>query len=170
LTFRLELQAAAAPNEKEHYPQMNAFKHILVPTDFSACSLGALDLAISLAATFDADLTLLHCWEVPIYPYLDYMLSSPDLITSLENAATKRLAEELEWVKKQHPGAKSALSMGLAWQQILEVAKQLRPDLIVMGSHGRHGLDHVLLGSVAEKVVRLSEVPVLTVRAPRKKG
>ncbi len=145
---------------------MKVFKNILVPTDFSKSSVGALDLALSLAAAFDAELTVLHSWEIPVYPYMEYMLSTADLVTGVEQAATKRLAEELEWVKKQRPTAKSLLNMGVAWQQILDTSKQLQADLIVMGTHGRRGFEHAMLGSVAEKVVRLSVAPVLTVRAP----
>jgi len=146
---------------------MKSFKHILVATDFSESSGAALELALSFAKAFDTELTLLHSWNVPIYPYLDPMPSSGDLTTAIQQAATKRLTEELERVKNVLPRAKSVLAMGQPWQQILETSKQLGADLVVMGTHGRHGLNHALMGSVAEKVVRLAEVPVLTVHAPK---
>jgi nucleotide-binding universal stress UspA family protein len=146
---------------------MKSFKHILVPTDFSESSRAALEVALSFAKVLDSELMLLHTWDIPIYPYLDLVPSSADLTNAIKQAATKRLAEELERVKQVFPRAKSVLARGLPWQQILETSKQLQPDLIVMGTHGRHGVNHALMGSVAEKVVRLAEVPVLTVHAPK---
>lgn len=144
---------------------MPMFKHILVPTDFSEASPQAIDFAVSLATTFSTELTLMHTWEVPVYPYMEFVLSSAELGASVEQAAGRRLQDAVELLKKRVPWAKSVLRTGVPWREILETAKGLRADLIVMGTHGRRGLDHALLGSVAEKVVRLSAVPVLTVHA-----
>jgi nucleotide-binding universal stress UspA family protein len=144
---------------------MKTFKHVLVPTDFEEASAGALDLATSLARAFDSKVTLLHVWEIPIYPYMDFMLNST-LISRVEDAAVKRLADALEEIRKTLPSAESKLKTGLPWQGIMEAVEELKPDLVVMGTHGRHGISHAILGSVAEKVVRLSRVPVLTVHAP----
>jgi nucleotide-binding universal stress UspA family protein len=148
---------------------MKTFKHILVPTDFSAASVVATETAMALASAFGAELTLLHVWEIPVYPYLEFVLSSAELVNEVEQAAGKRLDHELERVRKELPRARSSLSMGFPWQIILDSSKELSADLIVMGTHGRHGLNHVLLGSVAERVVRFSEAPVLTVH-PAKAG
>jgi nucleotide-binding universal stress UspA family protein len=143
---------------------MNIFKHILVPTDFSALSSAAIELAINMATQFDAELTLLHVWEIPVYPYMELMMSSAELTTAMEKAATECLATKLKEVQSRLPRAKSRLEMGLPWQQIVEVIKESKADLVVMGTHGRRGFAHALMGSVAEKLVRLSPVPVLTVR------
>jgi nucleotide-binding universal stress UspA family protein len=144
---------------------MKTFKHILVPTDFEEASSGALELATSLAQAFDARVTLLHVWEIPIYPYMDFMLNS-DVITRVEDAAVKRLGTTLEKLRAVSPNAESCLKTGRPSQGILDAIQELKPDLVVMGTHGRHGVGHAILGSVAEKVVRQSHVPVLTVHAP----
>jgi nucleotide-binding universal stress UspA family protein len=141
-------------------------KHILMSTDFSAASASALELAVELARAFDAKLTLLHIWELPIYPYMDFMLNSA-VIAEVEDAATKGLARALAELQKTMPGAQSKLKTGLPWQGILEATEELGADLVVMGTHGRQGLSRMTLGSVAEKVVRQSKVPVMTAHAAR---
>lgn len=146
---------------------MQTFKHILVPTDFDKASAAALELAVSMAQAFDAKLTLLHVWELPIYPYMDFMLNS-SLISGVEDAAVKGLAQALEALQKTFPTAQSKLKTGLPWQGVLEAIDELGADLVIMGTHGRHGLSRLTLGSVAERVVRLAAVPVLTVHAPAK--
>jgi nucleotide-binding universal stress UspA family protein len=146
---------------------MQTFKHILVPTDFHEASAAALDLAVSMAQAFDAKVTLLHVWELPVYPYMDFMLNS-SLISQVEDAAVKGLAQGLETLQKRLPGAQSKLKTGLPWQGVLEAINELQADLVIMGTHGRRGLSRLTLGSVAERVVRMSPVPVLTVHAPSK--
>lgn len=142
---------------------MTPFKHILLPTDFEPATAGALDVAVGLAKTFGAKLTLLHVWEIPIYPYMEFMLNS-EMIASVEARAAKRLETVLESIKKEVPSADSLLKTGLPWTGVLDAIGDTKADLVVMGTHGRRGVSHVVLGSVAEKVVRLSPVPVLTVR------
>jgi nucleotide-binding universal stress UspA family protein len=144
---------------------MQPIKHILVAVDFERASKAGMEHAIVLARALGARLTLLHVWEIPIYPYMDFMLNS-ELIARVEDSATKRLQEELDDARALAPDAESELKSGLAWQGILDAAQELRADLIVLGTHGRQGMTHAMLGSVAEKVVRLSAVPVLTVHAP----
>jgi nucleotide-binding universal stress UspA family protein len=145
---------------------MRAFKHILVPTDFEPASSQAMEIAASLARVFEGKVTLLHVWEIPDYPNLDFMLDSGP-IARAEEAAVRRLAEALEILKTLAPSAAAKLKTGPAGRGILDVIEELAPDLVVMGTHARRGLEHALLGSVAEKVVRLSDVPVLTVHAAR---
>lgn len=143
---------------------MPTFKHILVPTDFSAASAAAVELAITMASQFNAELTLLHVWELPVYPYMELLAISAELTKSVEKAAAECLATKLKEVQRRLPRAKSNLVLGVPWQQIVDVVKTSKADLLVMGTHGRRGLEHALMGSVAEKLVRLSPVPVLTVR------
>jgi nucleotide-binding universal stress UspA family protein len=147
---------------------MQTLKHILVSTDFSPSSSSAIELAVSLASQLDAELTLLHVWDVPVYPYLELTVGTADVTASIERAATDCLEAQLKKVQASLPRAKSRLMMGLPWQQILAAAKDGNADLLVMGTHGRRGLEHALMGSVAEKLVRLSTIPVLTVRAGAK--
>lgn len=143
---------------------MKDIHHILVPTDFDQASNEAIELATSLAQAFGAKITLLHVWQIPIYPYMDFTLNS-DLITRIEAAATERLGAGLKNLKQILPDSESMLKMGLPWQEILDAIANRKPDLVVMGTHGRRGLTHAFLGSVAERIVRLSPTPVLTVRA-----
>jgi nucleotide-binding universal stress UspA family protein len=143
---------------------MHPFKHLLVPTDFAKASAEALKLAVAMARTFDAKLTLLHVWELPIYPYMDFMLNS-SVITEVEDAAIKGLAVALADLQRAMPSAMSKLKTGLPHEGILEAVTEVGADLVIMGTHGRHGLSRITLGSVAEKIVRLSPVPVLTVHA-----
>lgn len=142
---------------------MKTFKHILVPTDFEGPSAEATDTAMGLAHAFGAKLTLLHVWEIPIYPYMEFMLNS-EIIAGIEQRAIKRLDEAVANVRLALPSANAVLKTGLPWGGIVDAIQELQPDLVVMGTHGRRGVNHLMLGSVAEKVVRLSPVPVLTVR------
>ena len=143
---------------------MPTFKHILVPTDFSEASSAAIELAITMASQFNAELTLLHVWQLPVYPYLELIAISPELTNSVEKAAAECLASKLKEVQLRLPRAQSKLMLGVPWQQIVDVIKESKADLLVIGTHGRRGLEHALMGSVAEKLVRLSPVPVLTAR------
>lgn len=146
---------------------MVEFRHILVPTDFGESSQRALEIAIDLAIRFQARLTLLHTYEVPVYTY-EAMTSSPvDLLTPVREAAQRQFDAALDDVKQRAPEAKGILCYGVPWQEILRTIESHGVDLVIMGTHGRGGLTHALLGSVAEKTVRRSPVPVLTVRGPR---
>jgi nucleotide-binding universal stress UspA family protein len=143
---------------------MTEFKRILVPTDFDEGADGALDLAVDVAKKYGASITLLHAYEVPLYVYSGVPAVPADYWTPIRNAASRRLEAAVADLEKRSPGAKAMLSQGAPWEQILQAAEETKADLIVMGTHGRRGLTHAVLGSVAEKVVRLSPIPVLTVR------
>ena len=142
------------------------FKQILVATDFSESADRALDLAVEMAKKFDADLTLVHSWEVP-YSYGDVGLVTMDFTTPMQEAARKQLAATLVGLKQRFSNAKAELRTGSPWQEVLNAATEAHADLIVLGTHGRRGISRALLGSVAEKVVRMAEVPVLTVHGTR---
>jgi nucleotide-binding universal stress UspA family protein len=149
---------------------MSAFKHLLVPTDFEEPSSRALEIAIGIAQSSGAGITLAHFWAFPAYPYVGAVYSSYDYITPLGEAADTQMSNLLAAVQKRVPGARSVCRMGVPWEEILSVITEVHADLVVMGTHGRRGIRHVLLGSVAEKVVRLSPVPVLTVPASADPG
>ncbi len=142
---------------------MDAFKHILVPTDFGDCADHALDVAVALARRLDAKLTLLHVCELPVSAYAMYAQGLYFPMDTLEAAAAKALESATARLKARYPGADSVLKSGTAVDQLLITPDEVGADLIVMGTHGRRGVSRVLLGSVAEKTVRLSKVPVLTV-------
>ncbi|HYQ45764.1 MAG TPA: universal stress protein [Polyangiaceae bacterium] len=141
------------------------FQRILVASDFSESSEQALNLALSIAEKFGSELTLVHSWEAPDYSYAAGLYLPLDVIAPIERAAVARLEEAMTQLKQRFPAAKSMLRSGIAWEQVIDAATAMKADLIVMGTHGRRGLQRALLGSVAEKVVRMSRVPVLTVRA-----
>ena len=141
-----------------------SFERILVATDFGDSSEQALDLAVRVAQKFGSELTLVHIWEVPQYSYAAGLYVSVDLVGPIERAAVASLEAATAKLRQRFPGAKSQLRAGVPWQELLASATQTKADLIVMGTHGRRGLERALLGSVAEKVVRMSPIPVLTVR------
>ena len=144
---------------------MGLYHHILVPTDFSASSQRALDTAVSLALTFGAKLTITHACEVPGYAYVGMMSPPIDYLTPLREAGEELLQKTVASVRDKIPAATGVLRCGAPWQETLEVAREVSADLIVMGTHGRSGLALAFMGSVAEKVVRMSPIPVLTLRA-----
>lgn len=139
------------------------FKHILVPTDFGETSQHALDVAVSLAEIFEAQVTVLHASWVPPTAYSPYTLGIYWPTDDMALAAKEELQVELARVKKRYPKIDGLVVTIEPLDAILAIAKERGIDLIVMGTHGRRGLSRVLLGSVAEKIVRLSPVPVLTV-------
>lgn len=141
---------------------MNTFKRILVPTDFSEPSERVLALAVELATKYGAQLTLLHVWSIPSAAYAE-ALNWP--VLDVETAARAALDALCARIAKLYPATDAVLRKGSEWQAILDVVKEHGVDLVVMGTHGRRGVPRLLLGSIAEKVVRLSPVPVLTVGA-----
>jgi nucleotide-binding universal stress UspA family protein len=134
-------------------------RHVLVCTDFGSAAEHALDIALPIARAFDAKLTLFHVWSVPTPIYAE-ALSWPT--EELEDAARRSLEELRNAVVTKHPRTTAALDAGEPWQRILAYVKEHAVDLVVVGTQGRRGLPRLVLGSVAEKLVRLSPVPVLT--------
>ncbi len=143
---------------------MNPFRHILVPVDFDPPSLHALRVGVELALTFDAELTVLHAWDIVPYEYIDPIYFSVGLRSDLETAAKLQLNETVARVRAQVPQVHGLLATGPTASAVFDAIRTTNADLVVMGTHGRSGVARLLLGSVAEKVVRASPVPVLTVR------
>jgi len=149
---------------------MIALKTILVATDFSVEADAALSYGRALARTFDATLELLHVAD-NIYLRLgsDTFIPPPELQSDLEQAASQQLDELLvdndPSPLRTKPIVVVSSSPALA---IVEYARKASADLIVMGTHGRGTVAHLLMGSVAERVVRTAPCPVLTVRHPER--
>ena len=143
---------------------MIPFKHILVATDFSPTAQRAVETAVALAKHSGASLTLLHITEIPTYAYAGVSAAPIDLLGPVLEAAEQALSHALAELQIQMPGASSMLRPGDASDGVVAAAEETRADLVVIGTHGRRGVRHLLMGSVAEKVVRASLVPVLTVR------
>jgi nucleotide-binding universal stress UspA family protein len=150
---------------------MAPFKKILVPIDFSPYSERATALAIELAKKFEAQLTLLHVYSIPTYPLPEgYILASPEVVADLMEKTSIAIKEVRARVLAQGIQKVDALLVeGGAFAEIVRTAREKHFDLIVMGTHGRSGLKHALMGSVAEKVVRKAHCPVLSVRDPEQK-
>jgi len=142
---------------------------ILVATDFSESANHAIDHGAELALKFSAPILLVHVYALPLLAVPDGFvpLNVPDVATAMSqlhdglnkarDRARTRGAVEIE----------TRLVEGVPWHEIIETAKAQGCDLIVMGTQGRSGVAHFLVGSVAEKVVRKAECPVLTVHRPR---
>jgi universal stress protein A len=141
---------------------------ILVPTDFSEPSNAALEYATTLAEALGASLTLVHVFEDP---YLTggalagamYVPVPPDLRKSMLAESRQRLNESVARLDPRFH-ASGELCLGPTSTAIVDYARGGGIDLIVMGTHGRGGMAHLLMGSVAERVVRTASCPVLTVR------
>lgn len=141
-------------------------ERILVPVDFSDCSLDALEYAVVVAQQAEASLMLLHVLE-PVSYGLDFTLGHIRTREQLRESWTKRLEELASSHQQSHVQMKSGLRGGLPVDSILDSAQTLPCDLIVMGTHGRRGISHAFSGSVAEAVLRKARCPVLTVRSPK---
>lgn len=150
------------------------WKRLLVPHDFSMCAARALDVAVELAVDGGAQLTLLHVSSLPPNVPRDAMVTPPGASAAVraDVLTTAGARRELEAIAA--PLSARGLSVrtlaiateaGDASTWILRVAEEIEVDAIVLGTHGRKGLSHLLLGSVAEKVVRGARVPVVTVRS-----
>jgi len=144
---------------------------ILVPTDFSATSDAALDFAKTIATTCEASLHLLHVFEDPFVPGAftseTYAPMPPGMRAEMVDEATAKLARRLPPDEQARFHGTTEIVTGVGAATIVEYAREQNIDLIVMGTHGRTGLAHVLIGSVAEKVVRTAFCPVLTVHQNR---
>lgn len=135
---------------------------ILVPVDFSSYSQSTIDYASMIAERFGATLILLHVIESLPYSVTD-TFKVIEHRNTLQTLATSLLENLSDGLRARKLAVKTRLVWGTASREILSEVRRQKPDLIVMGTHGRTGLPHVVLGSVAEKTVRLSGVPVLTV-------
>lgn len=150
---------------------MVTIRKVLFPTDFSEASEAAWGFALSFAKEFRAEVVLLHV--VPEPPRLAEayeMEFTPERFIKAATDEAQRLladmqAKAADWNVTLIPRVRQ----GVEFREIIAAAREARADLIVMGTHGRTGLAHALIGSVAEKVVRKAPCPVLTVRHPKMK-
>ncbi len=141
---------------------MSVFENILVPTDFGDASRRAEEVAGDLASFFGARITLLHVWTLPTSAYAESIRLPLDRIELEAGLALEDAAGRL---RAKHEQVRKLLLPGEPWRRIVEAAHDGEHDLVVIGTHGRQGVPRLFLGSVAEKVVRMSEIPVLTVHA-----
>lgn len=145
---------------------MNNLKTILVAIDFSDTSDVAFKTALFMARQFSARLVLVHVISEPIDLRGFYVphISFDKLEEEVTAGAQKMMEQYCRTHFKDFDNYESMIVPGIPYQEIIATAQKSEADMIVIGTHGRTGLDHVLFGSTAEKVVRKSQLPVLTVR------
>jgi nucleotide-binding universal stress UspA family protein len=151
---------------------MKPFQKILVPVDFSEHSARAVRLAAEVASHDQATLDLVHVYDPIAYLLPEgYLLYTPEQLTRLFHRIQQRLSE-LKAVAQAAGVAvvEAHVREGIVDADICALAAEGAFDLIVMGTRGRSGLSHMLLGSVTERVVRSAPCPVLTVKAERTEG
>ena len=152
---------------------MITFKNILLTTDLSSNAEAARPIAVELARKYDAILHLLHVFEDAGYYYdagMEGAMVAPVDWVERAQSERKRKLHELAEAIEEEDGVKAdtALRVGVAWREIIAHAAENNADLIVIATHGHTGLAHFIFGSVAEKVVRTSPCPVMTVKPPHK--
>jgi nucleotide-binding universal stress UspA family protein len=149
---------------------MSLPKRILVATDFSETSDSALDYAIDFAKAVGAKITVAHVYELPIYGFPNgAMVATAEVATQIMTAAQ----EAMKATGAARAGSGVELTplvrQGNTSAEVRAIAEEVGADLIIIGTHGRSGLSHALLGSVAEKIVRTSTLPVLTIHGSARK-
>ena len=152
---------------------MSDYHTFLVPYDFSDHARAALDAAVDLARRLEADIHLLHVVQPPSYSYAPYgtfagaaVVLPPANLAEIKRGAQESLREIASRIEKPPGKVKvHVLESSSVVDAIQAMAEECGADLIVMGTHGRGGLAHVILGSVAERTLRHAPCPVLTVHA-----
>ena len=149
---------------------MPQITRIVVPVDFSEYSKNAFRYAIDCAQTFDAEMILVYVIEPIIYP-ADFSFGQVAL-PSIEHELQERGLDQLQiLIGKEVPSgvrARAVIRSGKPFVEIIQLAKEEQADLIIIATHGHSGIEHVLFGSTAEKVVRKSPCPVLSIRSPER--
>lgn len=146
-----------------------AFQHLLVPVDFTVASENALDFALDLARRIGARVTVMHAYQIPSYTLVPdgAFLPSAALAASISDAAQRHLDALVERRTTPDLAIDAHLRAGAPADAIMEAVEQRHADLVVMGTHGGNVLERAFLGSVASKVMRRINVPVVTVRGSR---
>ncbi|MBI3622243.1 MAG: universal stress protein [Nitrospirae bacterium] len=141
---------------------MKSIKRIVVPVDFTDFSRRAAEYAVMLARQFRAKVVLVHVIEPFTYDINESMWVV-DHYAALKAIGERLLDQQRKALTRKGMAVQTSLLRGAPAFEIIDEARRRRADLIVMGTHGRTGLQHLVLGSVAERVVRLAACPVLTV-------
>lgn len=147
---------------------MASEKKILVPVDFSFGSERAIEKAAELARVMHASLELMHVYQLPVIALPDSSVTvSPTYIADLTERAQRALEKHREALAADGLEVSTRLVEGMPAQAIVDHAKDISAEMIVMGTHGHSGFKRFLLGSTAERVVRMASVPVLSVHLPQ---
>ncbi len=151
--------------EQEHSVKI---KRVLHPTDFSESSAHALEYAVAFAREFGARIHLLHVIEDVAHALYFDMLQTPP-VTDIFGELKRQAEKELDRIERESCAGldvERLVCKGVPFHEIVRTARELEVDVIVLGTHGRTGIKHMLFGSVAERVVRKAPCPVLSVRHP----
>lgn len=146
---------------------MKPFRKILVPVDFSTHSARAVEVAAELARRYEGSVDLVHVFDPMAYPLPDgyVMFTRPQLDEMFARFDAELAKYEQTALALGAPRVKTHVRQGPCAAEICNFAQEQSFDLIVMGTHGRRGLNRLLLGSVAERVLRMAPCPVLTMTA-----
>ena len=150
---------------------MFKIKNILLPTDFSKISLTAAEYAVELAKEYNAKLHILSIVEKtpPILAIRSLDLSREKILESIDADAKEQMDSCVKKIKKLgNVEVIPVIRKGIDYEEIIKYSEEKKIDVIVIATHGRTGLLHTLLGSVAEKVIRYSKIPVLVTTPPSK--
>jgi universal stress protein A len=142
-------------------------RRILVAHDFGKVSDAALDYGLGLGRRLGAQITVVHAYEVPTFGAPEVLVLSSNWTKQCEIVARQALDKVATHARERGFGVESMLREGRAWREVVAAAEETNADLVVVGSEGRHGVTPHLLGSVAEKIVRMAPCPVLVVRHAR---
>lgn len=144
------------------------FKKILIPVDFSTCSGAALEYALMLQRELNAELEVLHAFEIPAFVPPHVVVMMGEVEASLADHAEQQAKRELDAFLERHGAAGDTprqVLLGPPGAVVLERLESGDVDLVVMGTHGRSGLARWVMGSTAERVLRGATCPVLTIRS-----
>lgn len=147
---------------------MKKFEKIVIAIDFSENSDYAFEYALTLAKQFNSELTVMHVINEPVDLRGFYVphISFEQLEKEIEEGAYKMMDKFCQARLGEFTDYKTTIVSGIPYEEILRKAEETGASLIVMGTHGRTGLDHLIFGSTAERVVRSASCPVLTIRLP----
>jgi nucleotide-binding universal stress UspA family protein len=145
-------------------------KKVLVPIDFSDYSKSALKYAVNFAKSFGAEMYLVYVVEPVIYPpdFSMGQIAMPSINTEWDDRARDELAKLAKTEISPDVKVKTIIKTGKPFVEIIETAEEEAVDIIIISTHGHTGVEHILFGSTAEKVVRKAPCPVLTLREPIK--
>lgn len=147
---------------------MKPFDKILTAIDFSENSDYAFDYALTLAKQFKAELMVMHVINEPVDLRGFYVphISFEQLEKEIEEGAIKMMENFCQTRLGDFTNYKTAIVTGIPYEEVIKKAEEVGASLIVLGTHGRTGLDHLIFGSTAERIVRSASCPVLTIRLP----
>lgn len=140
---------------------------ILVPTDFSPCAEEALDYALKLAERLDARVCIMHSYLLPVAGWEGAWAFPQDMISQLEADSRAKLDSTLSKAREKLATTSASFWSGDPREAVPKLARDIKADLIVMGTHGRKGLSRAIMGSVTETVLRHAPCAVLAVRLPK---